>query len=83
MIEVRGPHYEYCCERIVSLHQAKVIKDKSLDFDDPQMENLRYLEDSVGKRLSLFACVRKAIRTMLLQSSIVLSAQVFGAWPIH
>lgn len=70
MLEVRGPTYEYCCERIVSLHQAKVIQDKSLDFDDPQLENIRYLEDSVGKWIflrcvrfmsDLVSCVRKDV----------------------
>ena len=49
LIEVRGPNHEFCCERIVSLHQAKALLDKSFDFDVPQSDNIKYLEDCAGR----------------------------------
>ncbi|KAL4223275.1 hypothetical protein ACF0H5_016747 [Mactra antiquata] len=48
LIEVRGPNHEYCGERIVSLHQAKALLDQSFDYDGPQSENIKYLEDCAG-----------------------------------
>ncbi|XP_045172625.2 uncharacterized protein LOC123534440 [Mercenaria mercenaria] len=48
LIEVRGPNHEYCGERIVSLHQAKALLDKSFDYDVPQSDNIKYLEDCAG-----------------------------------
>ena len=49
LVEVRGPNHEYSGERVVSLHQARALLDKSFDFDVKQSENIRYLEDCAGK----------------------------------
>ena len=51
LVEIRGPNNEYCGERIVSLHQAKGMLDKSFDITEPNLpfsDAIKYMEDGSG-----------------------------------